>query len=89
MNIIQTDIPGVVIIEPRVFGDERGYSMESFYTGAVRAGGVPYGIRPGQRVLLPLRCASRLALPVAASQSKQIGARRRRARGGFRRGYSA
>ena len=30
MNIIQTDIPGVVIIEPRVFGDERGYFMESF-----------------------------------------------------------
>ena len=58
------------------------------FTGAVRAGGVPYGIRTGQRVLLPLRCASRLALPVAASQSKQIGARRRRARGGFRRGYS-
>ena len=27
MNIIQTDIPGVVIIEPRVFGDERVYFM--------------------------------------------------------------
>lgn len=30
MNIIKTDIDGVVIIEPRVFGDERGYFFESF-----------------------------------------------------------
>ena len=30
MNIIHTDIPGVVILEPRVFGDERGYFMEAF-----------------------------------------------------------
>ncbi len=30
MNIIQTEIEGVVIIEPKVFGDERGYFFESF-----------------------------------------------------------
>lgn len=30
MTIIPTSIPGVVILEPRVFGDERGYFMESF-----------------------------------------------------------
>ena len=30
MNVIQTDIPGVVIIEPRVFADARGYFFESF-----------------------------------------------------------
>lgn len=30
MKFIQTDIPEVVIIEPSVFGDERGYFMESF-----------------------------------------------------------
>lgn len=30
MKIIQTDIEGVVIIEPAVFGDERGYFFESF-----------------------------------------------------------
>lgn len=30
MNIIKTDIEGVVILEPRVFEDERGYFMESF-----------------------------------------------------------
>ena len=30
MNIIKTDIDGVVIIEPKVFGDNRGYFFESF-----------------------------------------------------------
>ena len=30
MNIIKTDIDGVLIIEPRVFKDERGYFFESF-----------------------------------------------------------
>lgn len=30
MNIIKTNIEGVVILEPRVFNDERGYFMESF-----------------------------------------------------------
>lgn len=30
MNIISTHIPGVVIIEPRLFKDDRGYFFESF-----------------------------------------------------------
>lgn len=30
MNVTRTDIPDVVIIEPRVFGDHRGYFFESF-----------------------------------------------------------
>ena len=30
MNVIKTDIEGVRIIEPKVFGDKRGYFFESF-----------------------------------------------------------
>lgn len=30
MNFIKTDIEGVVIVEPKVFGDRRGYFFESF-----------------------------------------------------------
>ncbi len=30
MNVISTDIPGVVVIEPRIFRDERGYFFESY-----------------------------------------------------------
>ena len=40
MNIIKTDIPEVVIVEPRLFGDNRGYFFESFseqdFAAAVR-----------------------------------------------------
>lgn len=30
MKIIRTDIPDVVVVEPKVFGDHRGYFFESF-----------------------------------------------------------
>lgn len=30
MNIIAADIPGVLVLEPRVFGDHRGFFMESW-----------------------------------------------------------
>lgn len=30
MNVIQTTLPGVLILEPKVFGDERGFFFESF-----------------------------------------------------------
>lgn len=30
MNVIKTAIPDVLIIEPRVFGDDRGFFLESF-----------------------------------------------------------
>ncbi|VVM57210.1 dTDP-4-dehydrorhamnose 3,5-epimerase [Pseudomonas fluorescens] len=30
MNVVPTDLPGVLIIEPKVFGDERGFFYESF-----------------------------------------------------------
>ena len=30
MNIIDTELPGVLIIEPNVFGDERGFFLETY-----------------------------------------------------------
>ncbi|WP_206861361.1 dTDP-4-dehydrorhamnose 3,5-epimerase [Lysobacter changpingensis] len=30
MKVIETDLPGCVVIEPRVFGDDRGFFFESF-----------------------------------------------------------
>ncbi len=30
MNVIRTEIPDVLIFEPKVFGDERGFFFESF-----------------------------------------------------------
>jgi dTDP-4-dehydrorhamnose 3,5-epimerase len=30
MNVIKTNIPEVLILEPKVFGDERGFFYESY-----------------------------------------------------------
>lgn len=40
MNIIECNIPGPLIIEPRVFGDERGFFMESWNAAAFAAAGL-------------------------------------------------
>lgn len=37
MNIIETALPGVLIIEPRVFGDSRGFFMETWNAAAFAA----------------------------------------------------
>lgn len=37
MNVIETELPGVLIIEPKVFGDERGFFYESFNAKAFEA----------------------------------------------------
>lgn len=40
MQIINTDLPGVLIIEPRVFGDQRGFFMETWNQAAYAAAGI-------------------------------------------------
>lgn len=40
MNAIETALPGVLIIEPKVFGDERGFFMETWNAGAFAAAGL-------------------------------------------------
>ena len=41
MNIIPTDIPGPVIIEPKIFGDDRGFVMETYQKRNFAAAGLP------------------------------------------------
>ena len=40
MNIIETAIPGVLIIEPRVFGDARGFFMETWNAAGFAGAGL-------------------------------------------------
>ncbi|WP_319503155.1 dTDP-4-dehydrorhamnose 3,5-epimerase [uncultured Draconibacterium sp.] len=40
MNIVQTGIPGLVVIEPRVFEDDRGYFFETFQQERYREAGI-------------------------------------------------
>ena len=39
-NFIKTEIDGVVIVEPTVFGDNRGYFMETYNEAEFKAGGI-------------------------------------------------
>jgi dTDP-4-dehydrorhamnose 3,5-epimerase len=41
MNITETKIPAVKLIEPKVFGDERGFFMETWNEKAFREAGQP------------------------------------------------
>lgn len=40
MQIIKTDIPDVLIIEPKMFGDQRGFFLETFQAERYAAAGV-------------------------------------------------
>lgn len=42
MNVIETKLPGVVIVEPQVFGDHRGWFMESWSKKTMEAHGLNY-----------------------------------------------
>lgn len=41
MNVIETNLPGVLIIEPKVFGDERGFFMETWHQTRYAEAGLP------------------------------------------------
>jgi len=40
MNILTTKIPGLLIIEPKVFGDDRGFFVETWQTERYREAGI-------------------------------------------------
>ena len=40
MNITETDLPGLLIIDPAVFGDDRGYFFESYNQNIFEAAGL-------------------------------------------------
>ena len=40
MNVVETAIPDLLIIEPRVFGDDRGFFMETWNEAAFREAGL-------------------------------------------------
>ncbi|MFZ2491073.1 MAG: dTDP-4-dehydrorhamnose 3,5-epimerase [Thermoanaerobaculia bacterium] len=41
MKILETDLPGVLILEPRVFYDDRGYFLETYNAEVFRRHGLP------------------------------------------------
>lgn len=41
MNFVPTELPEVVVVEPKVFGDSRGFFMEVFHAGRFAEAGLP------------------------------------------------
>lgn len=41
MKVLPTDLPGVVVVEPDLFRDARGFFLETFHEPKYRAAGVP------------------------------------------------
>ena len=41
MNVIETRIPGVRILEPKIFGDDRGFFMETYNEARYKEAGLP------------------------------------------------
>src|SRR5262245_44623087 len=40
INVEKTSLPGVLVIEPRVFGDDRGFFLETFHQKKYRDSGI-------------------------------------------------
>jgi dTDP-4-dehydrorhamnose 3,5-epimerase len=41
LKVIETKLPGVLIVEPKVFGDERGFFMETWHVERYEEAGLP------------------------------------------------
>ena len=84
MEIIKTDIDGVVIIEPRIFKDARGYFFESYSQREFdeKVGRVAFvqdnESRAGQREHVIVWRDAWPALPAAAVHASQAGEVRQR-----------
>jgi len=44
MRVIETEIPGALIIEPKVFGDDRGFFLETWQRARYGELGIPEGL---------------------------------------------
>ena len=49
----QTEIPGVVVIEPQVFGDDRGYFMETYQKDQFAEAGIDKELQPASGEWIP------------------------------------
>ena len=60
MQVRETGLPGVVLIQPRVFRDARGFFLETYHADRYAAAGIAGAVRAGQPlpVCSGTRCAA-------------------------------
>ena len=65
MNVTTTDLPGVLIIEPKVFSDARGFFLETYIRTGNRLSSMyawyakPQRAQSGERVLVQIATQER------------------------------
>ena len=69
VKVTPTAIPDVLLIEPVVYGDERGFFLETWHDAALRRGGHRAAVRAGQPQ--PLGAAARCAGCTTSSSSRR------------------
>jgi len=53
VKVIDTGLPGVLLLEPKVFGDARGFFMETWQAARYHEAGMPERFVPGQPFPFP------------------------------------
>jgi dTDP-4-dehydrorhamnose 3,5-epimerase len=77
MNVLKTDIEGLLILEPKVFGDARGFFYESFNQQVFNAAtGLDVQFVQDNHSRSAKGVLRGLALPVATFCTRQVGALR-------------
>ena len=58
MNVVETQLPGVLIIEPNVFGDHRGFFKETFQIERYREAGIDLAFVQDNHLALSAECCA-------------------------------
>ena len=75
MNMIETKLSGVFILEPKVFGDHRGYFMESYNKNIFDQLGLDYEfIQDNQSLSAPVGTLRGSAFSIKSKSTNKSGA---------------
>ena len=80
VRFVPTDLPGVLIVEPDVHRDARGFFLETYHADKYRGGGIAGPVRPGQPFAVGRRHRARPAPAGGPAAAGQARSRDRRAR---------
>jgi dTDP-4-dehydrorhamnose 3,5-epimerase len=74
MNVIPTRLPGVLLIEPKLYRDDRGYFLETWNEARYVAAGIPSGFVQDNISISAPGVLRGLHLQAPSCQSKLVGA---------------
>ncbi len=72
MHFVQTEIPGVIVVEPDIFRDPRGYFLETYHETKYRAAGIEGPFRQDNRSWSVHNTLRGLHLQVRHPQAKLV-----------------